>query len=409
MKILLANKFNFLGGGADKYFLDLADVLESKGHEVIKFCMQHPNNMPDKNEKYFVSYVDIAQKGIVNKLRYAGRILYSFEAKRKFNELVVKEKPDLIHIHNIYHQISPSILSVAKKHKIPVVMHLHDYKLVSPNYSLFSQGQIDTSSVGGHYIRCFFNKGFNNSYLQSLLVAKEMYLHHKILKIYEKNIDYYIAPSEFMRNFVIKAGVPDTKVIHIPYFVKDIENDIANYEPGEEFIFYGRLSEEKGIAILLQALVLVPAACLKIIGDGKQRPALEKLAFELGLTKRVVFTGALYNQDLKKEICSSRAVIVPSIWYEVFGLVNVESAALGKLVIASDIGGIKETVIPEVSAWLFPAGDSKVLASYMERAISEPEEVSKAGQAGREFTLKHFTSNVHWLLLKSVYEKTLGR
>jgi glycosyltransferase involved in cell wall biosynthesis len=407
MKILLVNKFNFLGGGADKYFLDLAGVLESKGHEVIKFCMQHPKNMPDKNEKYFVSYVDIGQKGTINKLRYAGRILYSFEAKKKFDELLNKEKPDLIHIHNIYHQISPSILSVAKKHKIPVVMHLHDYKLVSPNYSLFSHGKIDTASVGGHYMQTFFKKSFNNSYLQSLLVAKEMYLHHTFLKIYKRNINYYIAPSEFMRDFVTKAGVSAERVIHIPYFVKNIENDIPNYEPGKEFLYYGRLSEEKGIEVLLQSLALVPSAYLKIIGEGKQRAALEKLTAELGLTERVKFIGALYNDDLKKEISSSLAVIVPSVWSEVFGLVNVEAAALGKLVIASDIGGIKETVRPDISAWLFKAGDVNALAVYLQKALSETEEVSKAGQAGREFVVQHFTSDIHWSLLKTVYEKAL--
>lgn len=409
MKILLANKFNFLGGGADKYFLDLANVLASKGHEVIKFCMQHPKNLPDKNEHYFVSYVDIAQKGIVNKLRYAGRILYSFEAKRKFAELLKKEKPDLIHIHNIYHQISPSILSVAKKYNIPVVMHLHDYKLVSPNYSLFSNGQIDTSSVGGHYGRSFFKKSFNNSYLQSLLVAKEMYLHHNILKIYERNVNFYIAPSEFMRNFVIKAGVPAHKVIHIPYFVAGIENDKPAYESGEEFLFYGRLSEEKGVDVLLRALTLVPVVRLKIIGEGKQRAALEKLASELGVSERIKFLGALYNEDLKKEIRSSRAVIVPSIWYEVFGLVNVEAEALGKLVIASDIGGIKETMIPGISGWLFPTGDVNALAVDLQKAVSAPGEVMKAGQAGRDFVLQHFTADIHWSLLKPLYEKILDR
>lgn len=408
MKILLANKFNFLRGGADKYFLDLADMLTKQGHEVIKFCMKHPKNLSDINEEYFVSYVDISQKGIINKLRYAGRVLYSFEAKKKFNELIIKEKPDLIHIHNIYHQISPSILSVAKKHNIPVVMHLHDYKLVSPNYSLFSNGKIDTASVGGHYWRCVIKKSFKNSYLQSLLVAKEMYLHHTFLKIYERNVNYYIAPSEFMRDFVIKAGVSPEKVIHIPYFVKNIEDDIPNYEPGKEFVYCGRLSEEKGVEVLLQSLVLAPSAYLKIIGDGKQRLVLQALVTELGLDKRVSFMGSLYNEDLKNEIRSSRAVIVPSIWYEVFGLVNVETEALGKLVIASDIGGIKETVIPGVSAWLFPAGDSNALGVLLKRALSQPEEVTKAGQTGREFTIKHFTSDIHWKLLKSVYEKSLG-
>jgi glycosyltransferase involved in cell wall biosynthesis len=409
MKILLVNKFNWLGGGADKYFLDLAEFLEKNGHQVVKFCMHHPRNLPDNNSNYFVSYVDKDQKGIFNKIRYAFRVLYSFEAKKKFTGLIRQEKPDLIHIHNIYHQISPSILSVAKKFKIPVVMHLHDYKLVSPNYSLFSHGKIDTSSVGGHYWRCIINKSFNNSYLQSALVVIEMWLHHTLLKIYEKNIAFYIAPSSFMKNFVVKAGVPTEKVIRLPYFVAGIEKDIPQYQPGKEFLYYGRLSEEKGIEVLLRALVLVPHAGLKIIGEGKYIAALEKLSAQLGISDRVRFMGALYAEELKTEIRSARAVIVPSIWYEVFGLVNVEAAALGKLVIASEIGGISETVIPGKSAWLFPAGEEKMLATLLNRALENSSEVEQTGKIGREFVLENFTSEIHWLRLKNIYEKVLGK
>ncbi len=409
MKILLVNKFNWLGGGADKYFLDLADLLAKNGHQVVKFCMHHPRNFPDNNSNYFVSYVDKDQKGIFNKIRYAFRVLYSFEAKKKFTELIRQEKPDLIHIHNIYHQISPSILSVAKKFDIPVVMHLHDYKLVAPNYSLFSHGKIDTSSVGGHYWRCIMNKSFNNSYLQSVLVAIEMWFHHTLLKIYEKNISFFLAPSKFIRDFMIEAGIPSEKVIHFPYFVAGIEKDIPEYQPGKEFLYYGRLSEEKGIEIALRALALVPDACLKIIGEGKDRETLEKLSVELGVSDRVRFMGALYSEELKSEIRSARAVVVPSIWYEVFGLVNVEAAALGKLVIASEIGGISETVIPEKSAWLFPAGDEKILATILKHALENPSEVEQAGKVGRDFVLENFTSEIHWLRLKNIYAQALGK
>lgn len=409
MKILLVNKFNWLGGGADKYFLDLADLLAKNGHQVVKFCMHHPRNLPDNNSNYFVSYVDKNQKGIFNKMRYAFRVLYSFEAKKKFAELIRQEKPDLIHIHNIYHQISPSILSVAKKFKIPVVMHLHDYKLVAPNYSLFSHGKIDTSSVGGHYWRCIMNKSFNNSYLQSVLVAIEMWFHHSLLKIYEKNISFFLAPSKFIRDFMIEAGIPSEKVIHFPYFVAGIEKDIPEYQPGKEFLYYGRLSEEKGIEIALRALALVPDACLKIIGEGKDRETLEKLSVELGVSDRVRFMGALYSEELKSEIRSARAVVVPSIWYEVFGLVNVEAAALGKLVITSEIGGISETVISGKSAWLFPAGDEKILATLLNRALENSSEVEQAGKVGRDFVLENFTSEIHWLGLKNIYAQALGK
>lgn len=407
MKILLVNKFNFLRGGADKYFLELAQSLEQEGHTVIKFCMSHPHNLFDKNEKYFVSYVDKQQAGILNKLRYVGRILYSFEARKKFEALLKAEQPDLIHLHNIYHQISPSILPIAKKYKIPVVMHLHDYKLISPNYNLFSRGKIDTSAVGGHYYRCFLNKTFNNSYIQSFLVTIEMYFHHTILKIFEKNISGYIAPSQFMKEMVVQTGIPEKKVFHIPYFVAGIENDRPNFIPGEKFLFFGRISEEKGIDVLLQALALVPSATLDIIGEGQAKKYLQELAHQLGVGDRVIFKGALFTDDLKQAIREARAVIVPSRWYEVFGLVNIEAAALGKLVIASDIAGIKEAVLPDVSAWLFTAGNSVELSQLLEKAMADSQVVRKAGEQGRKYVVTHFTWKAHWPLLQKVYKTIL--
>ncbi|QQS60727.1 glycosyltransferase [Candidatus Falkowbacteria bacterium] len=407
MKVVLVNKFNFLKGGADKYFLELSDLLKSQGHEVIKFCMDNQKNIPDKNEKFFVSYVDKLQKGFINKLRYIGRMLYSFEAKKKFKALLMETKPDIIHIHNIYHQISPSILTVAKKMGIPVIMHLHDYKLISPNYLLFNDQGIDTSSLPGKYYKCFLKKSFNNSYSQSFLVMIEMYFHHRILKIYEKNILYYCAPSLFIKNLMISSGIPASKIMYLPYFVKGIEVDEPDYHIGKYFVFYGRLEKEKGVNILLEAISLVPEARVKIIGDGKEKKSMEKLSIKLGLQNRVEFSQALYNEDLKNEIRRSMAVITPSVWYEVFGLVNVEAAALGKLVIASDIGGIKESVVAGKSAWLFTVGDARSLADLLSRAIENPADVMLAGKEGRKFVLEHFTASQHWLLLKKIYEQAL--
>jgi glycosyltransferase involved in cell wall biosynthesis len=321
--------------------------------------------------------------------------------------LIVETKPDVIHIHNIYHQISPSILSVAKKMGVPVVMHLHDYKLISPNYLLFTDKGIDTYALHGRYYKCFFNKSFNNSYLQSLLVTIEMYLHHSILKIYEKNISYYFAPSLFLKDLMISSGISASKVIHLPYFVEGIENDVPDYQLGNYFLFYGRLAKEKGVSILLEALTLVPQAKLKIIGDGKEKKSMKEMSKKLGLESRVEFIPSLYGENLKEEIRKSKAVITPSIWYEVFGLVNIESASLGKLVIASDIGGIKESVVPNKTAWLFPVGDSKALADKLRKALENPVSVELAGQEGRKFVLENFTAFKHWLLLKKMYEQVM--
>lgn len=132
MRILQVNKFNYIRGGAEKYFIEISKNLEELGHQVAIFSMHHPKNNPSPWEKYFVSRLSFNEAKLRDRLITPGRILYSLEAKRKFKSLVKDFKPDIIHIHNIYHQISPSILDVAKKYQIPVVMHLHDYKLICP-------------------------------------------------------------------------------------------------------------------------------------------------------------------------------------------------------------------------------------------------------------------------------------
>jgi len=139
MKVLLVNKYNFIKGGSDKYFLDLANLLSKQpGIKVAKFCMSHPQNLPDKYSRYFVSGLNFDRFRLHDLFKYLGRVFYSFEAKRKFANLLDDFRPDIIHLHNIYHHLSPSILTAAKERRIPIIMHVHDYKLVCPNYKMFS-------------------------------------------------------------------------------------------------------------------------------------------------------------------------------------------------------------------------------------------------------------------------------
>ena len=133
MKIIEVNKFYYRRGGAESYLLDIEKKLQSEGHQVAIFSMKHPKNQPSVWEKYFVSRLSFNEGSLWDKIRYPFRLFYSFEAKRKFEKLVKDFQPDVIHIHNIYHQISPSILPIAKKYGVPVYMHLHDYKLICPN------------------------------------------------------------------------------------------------------------------------------------------------------------------------------------------------------------------------------------------------------------------------------------
>ncbi len=399
MRIILANKFNHLKGGADKYFLDLADILAGAGMEVAKFSMASPENLADRHERYFVSQVDFNKGNLFQKLKAAGRLLYSFEAARKFERLVADFKPDLVHIHNIYHQISPSILPVAKRHGLPVIMHLHDYKLLCPNYRMFNRQGICEKCKGGKFYHCALDRCLKDSFSKSLLGSLEMYLQHKILKIWDRNIDLYIAPSEFMRAKAIEWGVEPGKIAVLPYFIKT-----AEFRPGghgdDYLLFFGRLSPEKGIDTLIEAVEKLPEVKLKIVGPGPEFQVLKERIGSSGLKDRVELLGPKYGEELKALVRNSLAVVVPSRWYEVSGIVNLEAAALGRPIIASDIGGIGEIVKDGINGLLFKPGDSEDLA----RKIRLLKTVDLPG-LGDWAVSERFSPQIHLEKLRSIYER----
>jgi glycosyltransferase involved in cell wall biosynthesis len=399
MKILLVNKFNFLQGGADKYFLDSAEWFKEQGHEVAKFCMTHPKNNSDKYEKYFVSYVDNRQPGIINKLRYAFRVIYSFEAKKKFEALIRDFKPDIIHYHNIYHQLSPSILSVAKKYKIPTVMHLHDYKLISANYNLFSNGHISFDGTAPYYYRCFTKKSFKNSYLKSLIVTIEMYLHHTILHSFEKNIDQYIASSYFMKKMCVRFGVPEKKIAVLYNFIVKKPGDIS--PPGDYLLYFGRLSPEKGVEVVLRGLSLSKTKPrLLIAGSGPLENNLKELADSLEVP--VSFLGYLEQADLQVLIKGAGAIIIPSLWYENMPFVMLEAMSYGKIVIASRIGGTAEVIVDGENSLVFPTGDSHVLAEKIDSLKTiDSEMIARNAQK----SVSHLTLEDNCKILMGIYQK----
>ncbi|MDI3496435.1 MAG: hypothetical protein PWQ35_456 [Patescibacteria group bacterium] len=364
MRILQVNKFHYPRGGADKYYLELGEALTVAGHQVAYFSMQHPKNIASDFDKYFVSRLSFNEGGWRDKLKAPGRIIYSLEAKRKFEALVLDFKPDIIHIHNIYHQLSPSILDVAKKYKIPVVMHLHDYKLICPNYQLFCRGQICEACKKRRYFNCVRRRCFKNSFSQSLLAAIEMTIHHKWLKIYQKNISLFIAPSKFMKNKVSEYGWDEKKIKVIYNFfsnsLKAGAEELRNKKEKDYLFYFGRLSEEKGISTLIEAAALSKQQ-LKIAGLGPELDHLKDLAKKLKV--EADFLGFKTGEELKKLIMEARAVVLPSIWYENMPLSMLEALSLKTIVIASAQGGLPEIIKPGYNGFLFTALDAKDLAT----------------------------------------------
>lgn len=398
MKVLLVNKFYYQRGGAETYILEIEKKLRAEGHEVAIFSMHHPKNLESIWSKYFVSRVSFNEGNIFQRLKGAIRIFYSLEAKRKFTSLLNDFKPDIIHIHNIYHQISPSILPVAKRFGVPVIMHLHDYKLICPNYQLFDGKRICYDCLAPNYWQCFLKKCFGNSYLKSFLVSAETFFHHKILNIYQRNINLYIAPSKFMKDISVRSGIPKGKIIVLYNFIfsKPVTEIISkNY-----ILYVGRLSSEKGVMVLIEAIKKLPQTFLKIVGAGPQQLFLQKKVIEYGLSEQIEFMGHKNKEDVEQFMKEAKAVVIPSVWLENMPFTLLEAMSLGRVVIASKIGGLTELINNRENGLIFEANDSEGLKDKIN--ILEKVDCQKIGLAAKQTVLK-LNLEAHFKALLELY------
>ncbi len=402
MKILQVNKYHYPRGGADRYYLDLGERLTVAGHEVAYFAMQHPKNLVTPWAKYFISRVSYNENVWRYALKIPGRTLYSLEAKRKFRKLLNDFKPEVIHIHNIYHQISPSILDVAAKAKIPVIMHLHDYKLVCPNHALFVKGHVCEQCLRGSYYPCVRQRCVKDSLTASCLAAIEMYLHHRLLHIYEKKVKFYLAPSLFLKNLLVKTGWPEDKIFVINNPFRADLPLMPSTTKENYFLYYGRLSREKGVDLAIQATTDNPNLNLKIAGSGPEEAKLKTLANQIDKEGRIEFLGWREGSDLAKLIIEAQAVLIPSRWLENFPLAALESLSLGTPIIAANIGGLPE-IINKENGLLVPPENAAALGLAMTSIINKkqswPPEQIKA-------TAQNFSPDKNTLAIISIYKKS---
>ena len=387
-------------------FFDTAELLQKYGHQIAYFAMASPNNIPSPDADYFVPYVDLNQtRGLVNQLKLAGQIIYSLEAKRKITELLEHKKPNLAHLHNIYHQLSPSILGAIKRKKIPIVMTLHDYKLTCPVYTLMRDGKICEECKGGKYYKVVQNHCTKGSRAKSVVNMIEMYLHHTVFRVYNQ-VDVFISPSRFLKHQIEAMGFPGN-IVHLPNFINAAGYE-PQYEPQENsLVYFGRLSEEKGVATLVEAVkgLNIP---LKIIGDGPQKELLvAKCAQEK--IDNVKFLGYKTGKELLEEIRRSAVVVIPSEWYENYPRSVIESFALGKPVIGANIGGIPELVNDGETGYLFEPGNSQALREKIQLVIENRQFISAMGRNARRFAETELNPEQHYQQLMEVYQGAIQK
>ena len=406
MKILFANKFFFLKGGSETVFFQERDFLINNGHKVIDFSVQHPENLPSEYSDYFVSNVDYhgsskaSNISFLDKCRIATDFIHNREAVQKMGALIEKEKPDIAHLHNIYHQITPLIIPVLKNAGVKVVLTLHDYKLICPRYSMRNaKNAICNKCQGKYFVQATINRCQEGSVLKSLLLSVEGYW-QKWAKRYEQ-VDLFLSPSRFLADLLAKYRID-------PGRIKVLHNgiDINEYKPSEEdagyAIYFGRISREKGVEILLQAHKLLSLKFpLKIVGTG---PIMEELK---GKYPEVEFTGYKTGEKLKESISRASFVVVPSECYENCSMSVLESMAFGKPVIGSRIGGIPEQIEDGKTGFLFEMGNVGELARKMTLLAEDKKLRKEMGKTARKKLGKEYSLQAHCSKLMGIYEELL--
>jgi glycosyltransferase involved in cell wall biosynthesis len=400
-RILLVNKFFYRKGGAETYLFELMAALQARGHEVIPFAMQHAMNATSDYARFFVDEVDYDQPGPwQHKLRAAGRIVYSVQARRQMAALLQQVQPEVAHLHNIYHQISPSILPVLHHHGVPVVMTLHDLKLVCPNYKMRTNGAICERCKPHRFYQAVVHRCVKDSYLASAVSATEMYVHH-YARVYEKYIARFIAPSRFYLQKMLDWGIPAHKLGCMPYCI-DVEQYLPLYEADDYFIYFGRLSDEKGLLTLLEAMRRLQKGKLVMVGDGPLRDALEEAVAACGLTN-VHLTGPKWGAELADLIRHARFAVLPSEWYENCPLSIMESYACGTPVLGANIGGISEMVIPERTGLLFEPFNVTDLVAKLDYLLQHSALLVHMGRQARARAEQEYTPERHYADLMQVY------
>ena len=356
MKVLLVNKFHYIKGGSETYYFSLGELLQKRGHQVIWFSMKDDRNLPCAQREYFVDHVDFNASGnVLNTAGSALHLLYSREAGRKFARLLDDKKPDIIHLNIFQSQLTGAIVEEAYKRHIPVVYTAHDLKSVCPNYLMMHHEKTCKKCLDGHYWHCFTNSCMKDSRAKSMLASLEAYV-YKLKKTYRK-IDYVITPSLFYKNILEAADVFSCPIEHIKNFLP-AETVYEKGSRGDYFLYFGRLSREKGIRTLIDAFSEAHTEeKLYIVGSGPEEEDLRLMAKKPGMEDKIVFLGFKTGEELKKIIANALCVCLVSEWYENGPYSVLEAQALGRPVIVSDYGGLPELVEDGITGYIIKAGN----------------------------------------------------
>ena len=387
MKVLQCHNLYQQPGGEDRVVRDEAELLQSRGHEVVQFT-KHNDSISE-----------------FSRVRLALETIWSCQSARELKQLVRDEQPDVVHFHNTLPLISPAAYSAARSQGAAVVQTLHNYRFVCPSATLFRNGTTCERCVGKAFAWPAVRHGCYRGSSSASSVVAVMLAVHRSLKTYSRAIDAYIACSNFARQKLVEGGLPEAKIFVKPNFlVGDLR---ANRERGDYAMFLGRLSPEKGIDTLLAAWeMLPPSTRLKLVGNG---PLADRVQEAASRCPHIEWLPGKSDTEVADLMAAARFLILPSVNYEGFPKTIVESLALGTPIVASNLGAMAELIDDQRTGRLFRPGDAGHLAAVVNELYADGRALAEMRiEARREYEEK-YTAQRNYELLLEVYRNAIAR
>jgi glycosyltransferase involved in cell wall biosynthesis len=370
VRILLINAFHYLRGGVERTYLDESRWLSAAGHEVAHLAIRDPRNLPSRSADRFAPTADFGEGApALAQLAGLSNLIWSAPASRAAAELVAEFRPEIAHLHAPSRYLSPSVLRPLERAQVPTVMTLHDFKPWCTNRILFAHGASCERCKGGSHWHALATGCVQDSRLKSAVGMIEAYA-HAAMHAY-RHVRLWIAPSRFVQQKAVEFGVPPERLRRLPHGVEapppPETSPAAGAQARPYVLFSGRLSVEKGVALLPDLARAIAPLPLRVAGEGPLRPVLEQAARTVsGLSP----LGHLEDRALAAERRGAAAVVVPSLFYEHFCYAAAEALLDERPVVAARIGAIPELVEHQVTGWLAAPGDAAGLADGIRHALT---------------------------------------
>lgn len=383
LNIISVHNHYLTAGGEDQVFESEARLLRERGHQVTQ--VEEQNAYPDSVSKKIGMAVDC---------------VWSRRWHREFRELLQKSRPDVVHIHNFFPRISPSIYYACRREGVPVVQTLHNYRLLCAGAELYRDGKVCEECLDHGVLRGVRYGCYQGSKLGTAVLTLMVDLHRRA-HTWSNMVDCYIALTEFSRSKLISGGLPADRIRVKPNFV--LPDPGPKTGRGDYALFVGRLVKSKGVPAMLEAWKELSAIPLHIVGDGPCREQIETEQ-KAGTLPSVTYRGRLPRAETLAAMKNARFLVFPSEWYEGFPVTIAEAFACGVPVVGSRLGAMQEIIADGVTGLHFQAGDLQDMRRKMQWAWEHPAEIQEMGRRARQEFEQKYTAEQNILMLELAYE-----